>query len=96
MSDCTLLMMHAAIGAYFALLGFVVLFRVIAHQRVTSQTVIGAICGDLLIGYVFTFGFLVLVFLDPSAIAINGQPLGVEQVTNIGEHLSELFYFSFI
>lgn len=91
-----ILLSHIAVGAYFAILGVVVLVRVIAHPRVTSQTVIGAVCGYLLIGYVFTFGYLVLVFLDPAAIAVNGQPLGVERVTNIGEHLAELFYFSFI
>lgn len=87
---------HIATGSYFAILSVVVVVRIIAHQRVTSQTVIGAVCGYLLIGYVFTFGYLVLVFFDPTAIAINGQPLGVERVTNIGEHLAELFYFSFV
>lgn len=91
-----ILMSHIAVGAYFAILSVVVLVRVIGHPRVTSQTVIGAICGYLLIGYVFTFGYLVLVFLDPAAIAINGQPVGVERVTDIGEHMAELFYFSFI
>lgn len=91
-----ILLSHVASGAYFAILSVVVLVRIIAHQRVTSQTVVGAICGYLLIGYVFTFGYLVLVFFDPAAIAVNGQPLGVERVTNIGEHMAELFYFSFI
>ncbi|MEI8381646.1 MAG: potassium channel family protein [Planctomycetota bacterium] len=87
---------HVAGGMYFTILTVAVLVRVIAHQRVTSHTVIGAICGYLLIGYVFTFGYLVVIFVDPSAISINGQPLGVERVTNIGEHMAELFYFSFI
>ena len=91
-----ILLSHIATGSYFAILSVVVLVRVIAQPRVTSQTVIGAICGYLLIGYVFTFGYLVLIFLDPAAISVNGQPLGVERVTNIGEHMAELFYFSFI
>ena len=90
-----ILLSHIATGAYFAILSVVVV-RVIAQPRVTSQTVIGAVCGYLLIGYVFTFGYLVLIFLDPAAISVNGQPLGVERVTNIGEHMAELFYFSFI
>lgn len=87
---------HVAGGMYFAILTVAVLVRVIAHQRVTSHTVLGAICGYLLIGYVFTFGYLVVIFVDPSAISFNGQPLGVERVTNIGEHMAELIYFSFI
>jgi hypothetical protein len=91
-----ILFSHAANGAYFLLLTVVVLVRVIAHPRVTTQTVIGAVCGYLLIGYVFTFGFLVIVFVDPSAITIVGQPVVAERVTNIGERLAELFYFSFM
>ena len=87
---------HTTSGVYFAILTFVVLVRVIAHQQVTSQTVFGAVCGYLMIGYVFTFGYLVLTILDPAAIVINGQPLGVEVTTNIGEHMAELAYFSFI
>jgi len=91
-----ILLSHIAAGAYFAILCVVVLVRVIAHPRVTSQTVIGAICGYLLIGFIFAYGYLVLAFLDPAAIAINGQPLGAEQVTNITEHVAEVMYFSFI
>ena len=91
-----ILLSHITTGVYFAILTVVVLVRVIAHQRVTSQTVIGAVCGYLMIGYVFTYCYLVLTFLDPAAIAVNGQPLGVEGVTNIGEHMAELIYFSFI
>jgi hypothetical protein len=87
---------HIAAGSYFAILGTVVLVRVIAHPRVTSQTVIGAVCGYLLIGFVFTFGYLIVVFFDSAAIAVNGQPLGAERVTNIGEHMGELLYFSFV
>ena len=91
-----ILLSHICSGGYFAILAIVVLFRVIAHQRITSETVIGAVCGYLLIGYVFAFAYLVVVFFDPNAILVNGNPIGVEKVTEIGEHMAELFYFSFI
>lgn len=91
-----ILLSHIAVGTYFTILSVVVLVRVIAQPRVTSHSVIGAVCGYLLIGYVFSFGYLVIVFFDPAAITLGGQPLGVERVTNVGEHIAELFYFSFV
>lgn len=91
-----ILLSHIATGIYFAILAVIVLIRIIANQQVTSETVIGAVCGYLLIGFVFTFGYLALTYLDPGAIALNGKPLGEERVSNIGEHTAELFYFSFI
>lgn len=91
-----ILMSHIAAGMYFAILAVVVLVRIIANQQVTSETVIGAVCGYLLIGFVFTFGYLALTYFDPGAVAMNGNPLGEERVSNIGEHMAELFYFSFI
>ena len=57
-----ILLSHISMVVYFVFLEAVVFLRVIAQRQVTKQTVIGAICGYLLIGYVFTFGYLVLVF----------------------------------
>ena len=56
-----ILLAHLAAGAYFAILSVVVLVRVITHPRVTKQTVIGSVCGYLLIGSVFTFAYLIRV-----------------------------------
>lgn len=91
-----ILLSHLSVGVYIALLIAVVLIRVIAHRRVTSHTVIGAICGYILIGYVFAYAYLVMIFFDPASVLLNQQPLGIENVSTIGEHMSELFYFSFI
>lgn len=87
---------HVAFGATFAVLETFVLRRVLTHSRVTRQTVLGAICGYLMIGFVFAFVYAGLTFVMPDAIAIGGQPLDVEQITNFDKHVSELVYFSFI
>ncbi len=91
-----ILFSHTSVLIYFVILAAVVLVRVIAHPQVTRQTVIGAICGYLLIGYIFTFGYSVLTFFEPGSIVVGGQPLGVEQAGNIEHHVSELTYFSFV
>lgn len=87
---------HVALGATFAVLEAFVLARVLTHERVTRQTVLGAICGYLMIGFLFAFVYAGLTFVMPDAIAIGGQPLDAEQVTNLDQHVAELAYFSFI
>ncbi len=95
-----ILLSHATVGVTFAIMEVVVVVRVLGHQRITRQTVIGAICGYLLIAFVFAFvfafGYSVLTFLDPSAISVGGHPLAAERITNLGEHVTELMYFSFM
>ena len=91
-----ILLSHVSVVVYFVFLEGVVFLRVIAQRQVTKQTVIGAICGYLLIGYIFTFGYLVLVFFDSTAISIGGKPLGAESAATIGTHVAELAYFSFV
>jgi len=94
-SPILILLSHVTVLIYFMILAAVVLVRVIAHPQVTRQTVIGAICGYLLIGYIFTSGYSVLTYLEPGSISVGGQPLGVEQADHVEQHLSELSYFSF-
>ena len=68
----------------------------LTHQRITRETVIGAICGYLLIAILFSFAYAVLTFLNPAAISVNGHPIAEERVTNIEQHVTELMYFSII
>lgn len=87
---------HAVVGLYFVILEIFVISQVIAHPRITSQTLLGAVCGYLLIGVIFTFAFAVLTHFDPGAIQVNGKPIGHEMQTAIESHVAELIYFSFI
>ncbi len=91
-----LLLSHATIAITFAILEIVVLVRILTHSRVTRQSVIGAICGYVILGFLFAFVYAVLTYFNSNAINVGGQPLGVEQVSNVQRHLSELVYFSFI
>lgn len=90
-----LLLSHVTVGMAFAILEVVVLVRVVAQPRATRECVIGAICGYLMLGFLFAFVFAVLTHINPNAISITGQSLGVAQVENIQRHLSELVYFNF-
>ena len=87
---------HTTIGITFVIVEVAVVSRVLTHQRITRETVIGAICGYLLIAFVFAFGFAVLTFVNPAAISFSGRPLATERVLNIEQHVTELIYFSFV
>ena len=91
-----ILLSHATIAIIFAIREVVVVIRVLTHQRITRETVIGAICGYLLIAILFSFAYAVLTFLNPAAISVNGHPIAEERVTNIEQHVTELMYFSII
>lgn len=87
---------HALLVVYFALLEAYVISKVLTHARITHQTVLGAICGYLLIGVIFTFAFACLTHLYPNAIQVNGAPVGQENPTDAEAHVAELIYFSFM
>ena len=90
------LVSHILAGIYFAILEAYVIVQVMAYRRITRQTLIGAVCGYLLIGVIFTFAFAVLTSLFPEAIQVNGKPIGQERAANVEAHVAELIYFSFV
>lgn len=91
-----LFLSHVSLVVYFSLLEGIVLVRVIRPHRITSQTIVGAICGYLLIAYIFGFVFAALESLDPNAIITGGQPAVVDTPASIEQDIGELMYFSLI
>jgi len=64
----------------------ITILRVLKHQRVTSETVLGALCSYVLVGLFFAFTFLAVS-------EFRGTPFFVQP----GEHSqSEYLYFSFV
>ena len=63
----------------------VTIMRVLRHRRVTSETILGALCAYVLLGLLFAFVFLAI------------EELGGPFFAQPGEHpQSEFLYFSFI
>jgi hypothetical protein len=91
-----LFLSHISLVVYFSLLEGIVLVRVITPHRITSQTVVGAICGYLLIAYIFGFVFAAVESIDPAAIITGGQPAVMDTPESIEQDIGELMYFSLI
>lgn len=84
---------HLAISLYMVLVCAISLKAVLASDRITSNTIIGAFCGYLLIAYIFAYGYASLEDIIPGSI----QPLATNrQAETLAPHKThELLYFSF-
>jgi voltage-gated potassium channel len=67
-----------------------VLYSITRHQEISGETLLGAICGYLLIGATWSFIYLIISTLDPNAITDNFAAL------NVTRRAQDAEYFSFI
>jgi hypothetical protein len=87
---------HLAICVYMLLLGMICVAAVLRRQRITHDTVVGAVCGYLLIGYVFTFGYAALEDISPGSFSSNVVLPQYSDAAKIGHETPELLYYSFV
>ena len=73
-----------------AVLGVLLMVRVMRDGRMNVNRIMGAVGSYLLIGIVFTQAFRLLAGFIPGAFAIGGTPVNFEAINQ------KLFYFSFI
>ncbi len=93
--DILRLVSHLAISGYMAFLTAVVFFTVLTHREISFDTVIGAVCGYLLIAYMFTFLYVAIEDVSPRAFAFAPRPAAVEGATPYGSG-TMFMYFSFV
>jgi hypothetical protein len=86
---------HLSACGYVAYLAAVVLFTVLTHREITHNTVIGALCGYLLIAYMFAFAYVAVEVLSPGSISLPDQRAETEVRWQPGTDASALMYFSF-
>lgn len=77
---------------YFSAL---ILREVLSHRQVTFNTVTGAICVYLLLGYIFAFLFAIVETIQPGAFAIS-EVHGIAENTLAADDTPMLTYFSFV
>lgn len=86
---------HLAISVYFALITAICLHVVLGHGQVTMNTVLGAVCGYLLIALVFAFAYAVVEDLQPASFSAHGA-IPPSESARIGHETPDLLYFSFV
>lgn len=86
---------HLLIAAYMLFLEIMCITAVLRREQITLDTVLGAVCGYLLIAYLFTFVFAAVEDATPGSFASN-MPLPESDAAKIGRLTPELMYFSFV
>ena len=86
---------HLALGIYMLLLTGISVAAVLRRERVTGDTILGAVCGYILIAYVFTFGYAVIEDLNPGNFS-SSLVLPEYDGAKIGHGTPELLYYSFV
>jgi len=87
---------HLAIGGYMVMLAAISVAVVLRREQITHDTVIGAICGYLLIGFVFTFVYAALEDLRPGSFKSDLVLPDYSGAARIGHGTPELMYYSFV
>ena len=85
---------HLATGMYMLLLGWICVAAVLRREQITRDTVLGAVCGYILIAYVFTFAYAVLEDVRPGSFS-NTVVLPGDHGARMGHLTPELLYYSF-
>ena len=84
---------HGVVAAFVILVAGLLLREVLGGDFVDLNTILGGICGYLLLGYVFVNLFAIVELLVPGSFLDGGQPLpGAERLGN--PH--PLVYYSFV
>ena len=77
-------------------LGTVCVTAVLRREQITTDTVMGAVCGYLLIAYLFTFAYAFLEDMHPGSFSSS---VGLPEYTDaamIGRGTPEILYYSFV
>lgn len=86
---------HAAVSAYLFLL-FLFCVAVVLHRgRVTSDTIVGAVCGYLLIGFAFAFWYEALEAAAPGSFVSTVAPYG-DGSARIAGGTPDFLYYSIV
>lgn len=88
------LMSHLTVGIYMLLLGVICVATVLRRERITRDTVLGAVCGYILIAYFFTFVYAIIEDINPGSFS-NTVAVTADDGPRMGHIASELLYYSF-
>ncbi len=76
-------------AVFLSLITYAVIFTIIQHQKITVDSLFGAICGYFLIGFTWTFFYMLINVIEPTSFPAN---MLSGTIHNRTQHF---FYFSF-
>jgi hypothetical protein len=79
--------------AFMALCTASILYGVVLRARVTMETLRGVVCAYFMIGFVFSFSYLLIEYLFPGSFHLIDRDV---TALSHSHYLSEMMYFSFV
>ena len=87
---------QSLLAIYLLFIAVVVLLAVLGHEKVTPQTVGGAVCVYLLIAFVFACLYGIVEFSVPGSLDFSGTRIGADNPSMANTAFPRLLYFSFV
>lgn len=87
---------QSLLAIYLLFIAVVVLLAVLGHEKVTPQTVSGAVCVYLLIAFVFACLYGIVEFSMPGSLDFSGTRIGADNPSMENTAFPRLLYFSFV
>ncbi len=82
---------------FFIMTTAVIISHVLSYRRVTADKIYGAICGYLLIGFVWALIYSLIEHANPGSFSMNqGLPQAYYYNTTLPNYLAHFIYFSFV
>lgn len=94
-STLLVVLTHLAMTAYLVLLFVLVVRRVASHPLITRDTVLGAVCGYLLLAFVFGTLYATVISLAPGALQLGPTEVAIGGTSRFAHDSWALIYFSF-
>jgi len=86
---------HVSIALYIGIVAVFCITTVLRHRPITRDTVVGAICGYILIAFIFAYFYIATEDFLPGSFAFSTQQ-PVQPASAMGRGASEFMYFSFV
>ncbi len=74
---------------FLSIITYAVIYHIIRHKRITVDSLFGAICGYFLIGFTWTFFYLVINVIEPTSFPASML------IGSIHDRTQHFFYFNF-
>ena len=81
--------LYCVCAIFLSLITYAVIYTIIQHQKITVDSLLGAICGYFLIGFTWTFFYMLINAIDPASFPSHML------TGSIHDRTQHFFYFSF-
>jgi len=81
---------------FFAYMAGIIFADIVRTERVSADTICGAMCVYLMLGLLWAFAYLLIAHMSPNSFEMGDKLIAVTSAADAGEAFSLMTYFSFV